>query len=410
VAGGPAENRRRTEEELTVLSQIFAVTGVNLRSIGQRLGSSSVAIIGIAGVVLVFVGVLSIAEGFRAAMTDVGDRQTVIVMRAGSDTEMTSGMSNETARIVMDKPGVMRDESGPLASPELFVIVGHPSKKDAADMNVPLRGVSPAALKVRPYIKIVEGRMLTPGTNEIVVGRAASGQFANLSIGSVQNWGQNRWEVVGIFDAGGNVAESEIWCDARVLQPAYRRGNTYQSVYVRLESVDAFEKFKDALTTDPRLSVTPVPEPEYYAGQSEMLHQIITTIGYLIAGLMGIGAIFGAVNTMYTAVASRTREIATLRALGFSNFPVVLSVITEALVLALIGGLVGSAVAWLAFDGYQTSTMNFQSFSQVAFAFAVTPMLLFQALTFAVVMGLLGGLFPAWRAARLPVVTALREL
>ena len=393
-----------------MLSQIFAVTGVNLRSIGQRLGSSSVAIVGIAGVVLVFVGVLSIAEGFRAAMTEVGDRQTVIVMRAGSDTEMTSGMSNDTARIIMDAPGIMRDESGPLASPELFVIVGHPSKKDATDMNVPLRGVSPAALKVRPYIKIIEGRMLRPGTNEIVVGRAASGQFAGLSVGSVQNWGQNRWDVVGIFDAGGGISESEIWSDARVLQPAYRRGNSYQSVYVRLESAEALQKFKDALTTDPRISVTAVPEQEYYAGQSEVLHQIITTIGYLIAGLMGIGAIFGAVNTMYTAVASRTREIATLRALGFGNFPVVFSVLTESVVLAIIGGLFGGLAAWLAFDGYQTSTMNFQSFSQVSFAFAVTPTLLAQALTFAIVMGLFGGLFPAWRAARLPVVTALREL
>jgi putative ABC transport system permease protein len=393
-----------------VLSQIVAVTGVNLRSIGQRLGSSSVAIVGIAGVVVVFVGVLSIAEGFRAAMTDVGDRQTVIVMRAGSDTEMTSGLGNDTARIVMDAPGVMRDESGPVASPELFVIVGHPTKKDNTDMNVPLRGVSPPVLKVRPYVTIVEGRMLTPGTTEIVVGRAASNQFAGLTVGSTQHWGQNTWTVVGIFDAGGNVAESEIWADVRVLQPAYRRGNTFQSVYVRLESPDAFQRFKDALTTDPRVSVTAVPEPEYYAGQSEILHQIITTIGYLIAGLMGIGAIFGAVNTMYTAVASRTREIATLRALGFGNFPVVVSVLTEAVVLAVMGGVLGGLAAWVAFDGYQTSTMNFQSFSQVAFAFAVTPALLVQALVFAVVMGTFGGLFPAWRAARLPVVTALREL
>jgi putative ABC transport system permease protein len=393
-----------------VLSQIVAVTGVNLRSIGQRFGSSSVAILGIAGVVVVFVGVLSIAEGFRAAMTDVGDRQTVIVMRAGSDTEMTSGLANDTARIVMDAPGVLRDESGPVASAELFVIVGHPTKKDNTDMNVPLRGVSPTTvLKVRPYVKIVEGRMLTPGTTEIVVGRAASRQFAGLTVGSTQQWGQNTWTVVGIFDANGNVAESEIWSDVRVLQPAYRRGNTFQSVYVRLESPDAFQKFKDTLTTDPRVSVAAVPEPEYYAGQSEILHQIITTIGYLIAGLMGIGAIFGAVNTMYTAVASRTREIATLRALGFGSFPVVISVLTEAVVLAVIGGVLGGVAAWLAFDGYQTSTMNFQSFSQVAFAFAVTPALLAQALAFALVMGLFGGLFPAWRAARLPVVTALRE-
>ena len=393
-----------------MLSQIIAVTGVNLRSIGQRLGSSAVAVIGIAGVVLVFVGVLSIAEGFRAAMTDVGDPQTVMVMRAGSDTEMTSGLGGDTTRIIMDTPGIVRDESGAVASPELFVIVGHPTKKDASDANVPLRGVSAAALKVRPYVKIVEGRMFTPGTNEIVVGRAASEQFAGLTVGATHQWGQNTWQVVGIFEAKGSVAESEIWCDAKVLQPAYRRGNSYQSVYVRLENVDGFQAFKDALTTNPQMSVTAIREPDYYAAQSEVLHQIIRTIGFIIAGLMGIGAVFGAVNTMYTAVATRTREIATLRALGFGNFPVVFSVLTEAVFLALVGGLIGGLVAWLAFDGYQTSTMNFQSFSQVAFSFAVTPALLGQALIYSVVMGLLGGVFPAVRAARLPIVTALREL
>jgi putative ABC transport system permease protein len=393
-----------------VLSQIFAVTGVNLRSIRQRLGSSAVAIVGIAGVVVVFVAVLSIAEGFRAAMTDVGDPQTVIVMRAGSDTEMTSGLSGDDARIVMDAPGIQRDEGGPIASPELFVIVGHPTKKDSSDANVPLRGLSAAALKVRPDVKIVEGRMFTPGTNEIVVGRAASQQFAGLTVGSSTHWGQNTWHVVGIFDAQGSVAESEIWCDAKVLQPAYRRGNSYQSVYARLNTADTFAAFKDTLTTDPRLSVTAVREPEYYAAQSEVLHQIIRTIGFIIAGLMGIGAVFGAVNTMYTAVASRTREIATLRALGFGNVPVVVSVLTEAVCLSMIGGILGSLAAWIAFDGYQTSTMNFQSFSQVAFAFAVTPALLTQALLYAAGMGLLGGLLPAIRAARLPVVTALREL
>jgi putative ABC transport system permease protein len=393
-----------------MLSQILAVTSVNIRSITQRLGSSAVAAICIAGVVIVFVGVLSIAEGFNKAMSGVGDPQTVIVMRAGADTEMTSGFSGDTTRVIMDSPGILRDQSGPVASPELFVVVAHPSKKDASDANVPLRGVSPAVLAVRPSVKIVEGRMFTAGTNEIVVGRAASQQFAGLTIGSTANWGQTTWTVVGIFDANGSAAESEIWCDVKVLQPAYRRGNTYQSVYARLETVDAFQRFKDALTTDPRLSVSVVREPDYYAGQSEVLQNIIRTIGMVIAGLMGIAAIFGAVNTMYTAVASRTREIATLRALGFGNFPVVFSVLAESLVLAFIGGLAGGLIAWLAFDGYQTSTMNFQSFSQVAFAFAVTPQLLGQALIYSLVMGLLGGLFPAWRAARLPVVTALREL
>lgn len=393
-----------------MLSQIFAVTGVNLRSISQRFGSSAVAVIGIAGVVVVFLGVLSIAEGFRSAMSEVGDPQTVIVMRAGSDTEMTSGLTGDMARIVMDTPGIARDENGAIASPELFVVVGHPTKKDASDANIPLRGVSPEALKVRPSVKIVEGRMFTPGTNEIVVGRAASQQFAGLTVGSTVNWSQNTWRVVGIFDAHGSAAESEIWCDAKVLQPAYRRGNSYQSVYVRLASADGFQAFKDALTSNPQIPVTAIREPDYYAAQSEVLHTIIRTIGFIIAGLMGIGAIFGAVNTMYTAVATRTREIATLRALGFGSFPVVFSVLSEAVVLAVVGGAIGGAIAWLAFDGYQTSTMNFQSFSQVAFTFAVTPALLTQALVYSVLMGLLGGLFPAIRAARLPIITALREL
>ena len=393
-----------------MLSQIIAVTSVNLRSVTQRLGSSVVAIVGIAGVVIVFLGVLSIGEGFKAAMSGVGDPQTVIVMRAGSDTEMTSGLSGDHARLIMDTPGIARNERGPVASPELFVIVGHPTKKDPSDANVPLRGVSSSALAVRPEVKIVEGRMFTEGTNEIVVGRAASRQFANLNVGSETKWGQNRWKVVGIFEDGGSASESEIWSDARVLQPAYQRGNSYQSVYVRLQSEAGFQAFKDALTANPQLSVTAIREPEYFAAQSEVLHKIISTIGYLIAGLMGIGAVFGAVNTMYTAVASRTREIATLRALGFSSFPVVFSVLSEAVFLSVVGGLIGGIVAWLAFDGYQTSTMNFQSFSQVAFTFAVTPRLLTLALIYSVVMGLVGGMLPAVRAARLPVVTALREL
>ncbi|HYT69438.1 MAG TPA: ABC transporter permease [Vicinamibacterales bacterium] len=393
-----------------MLSQIVTVTGVNLRSIRERLGSSVVAMVGIAGVVVVFLGVLSIAEGFRAAMASVGDPQTVIVMRAGSDTEMTSGLSGDTARLIMDTPGIARNERGPIASPELFVIVGHPTKKDPSDANVPLRGVSSAALAVRPQVKIVEGRMFTEGTNEIIVGRAASRQFANLTVGSAPKWGQNRWQVVGIFDANGSAAESEIWCDARVLQPAYQRGNSYQSVYARLASADAFQAFKDALTTNPQLSVTVVREPDYFAAQSDVLNKIIRSIGFLIAGLMGIGAVFGAVNTMYNAVASRTREIATLRALGFGSVPVVFSVLSEAVLLSFVGGLFGGLVAWAAFDGYQTSTMNFQSFSQVAFAFAVTPKLLGTALLYAILMGLFGGLLPAIRAARLPVVTALREL
>jgi putative ABC transport system permease protein len=392
------------------LSQTVAVTGVTLRSIGQRLGSSSVAIIGIAGVVIVFIAVLSIAEGFRAAMTEAGDPQTAIIMRAGSDTEMTSTVAGDEARIILDAPGIARGPEGPVASPELFVIVNHPMRRSGTDANVPLRGVSPAVLRVRDEVKIVEGRMFEQGKNEVVVGRAATRQFLGLDVGTNVRWGESTWTVVGVFEANGSVAESELWCDARVLQPAYRRGNSYNAVYAKLDSVESFQTLKDALTTDPRLNVMVVRENDYYAEQGQVLQTVVRTIGIGIAVLMGLGAVFGAVNTMYTAVAARTREIATLRAIGFKRSPVVVSVMVEALLLSVVGGLIGGALAWAAFDGYQTATMNWQSFSQVAFAFAVTPSLLFRGLFYAAILGLLGGLLPAIRAGRLPVVNALREL
>jgi putative ABC transport system permease protein len=391
-------------------SQTFAVTVVTLRSIPQRLGSSVVAMIGIAGVVIVFTAVLSIAEGFKAAMQGTGDPRTVIVLRSGSDTEMTSGFGGEEARLISEAPGIERGANGPKASSELFVIIGHPLRRSGTDANVPLRGVTPIALEVRPDIRIVEGRMFETGTNEIIVGRAASRQFSGLSVGSTVGTTATAWQVVGIFDAGGSVAESELWGDARVIQSAYRRGNSYQSVYLRLDDVDSLQPLRDALTTDPRLNVTAIREPEYFAQQSQLLQTVIRTIGFGIAALMGLGAIFGAVNTMYSAVASRTREIATFRALGFGASPVVVSVLLEALLLSLVGGLIGGLVAWAAFDGYQTATMNWQSFSQVAFAFTVTPGLLMRGLFFAALMGLLGGLLPAISAARLPVVSALRQL
>lgn len=393
-----------------MISQIIAVTSVNLRSLGQRAGSSAVAVFGIVGVVIVLVGVLSIAEGFRSAMEATGDEDTVMVMRSGADSEMTSGLGGEHARIIQDKPGIAKDAAGPLASPELLVIVNHPLKRSGTDANVPLRGVEPAAFRVHTNVHIVAGRNFEPGRNEIIVGRAATGQFVGLAVGSTVKWGENTWQVVGIFEAGGSAAESELWCDAKVLQPAYRRGNSYQSVYARLASHDSFATLKDALTTDPRLTVMVIREPEYYARQSQTLQTVIRTVGFAIAGLMGAGAIFGAVNTMYNAVASRGREIATLRALGFGGIPVVVSVLAEAVALSLVGGIIGGLLAWAAFDGYQTSTMNFQSFSQVAFAFAVTPPLLAQGLFYAVLMGVLGGLLPAIRAARLPIAIALRQL
>jgi len=394
-----------------MLSQIIAVTGVNIRSIRARLGSSSVAVVGIAGVVLVFVAVLSIAEGVAATMKASGDPNTVLVLRSGSDTEMTSGLGGDSVRVIQDAPGVARDSSGtPLTSPELFVVVDHPLKRSGSPANVPLRGITPEAFKVHDRVKIVQGRNLEFGKNEIIAGRAASHQFVGLEPGTTLKWGESTWTLVGIFEDGGSASESELWCDVKVLQPAYRRGNSYQSVYAKLAEPSAFEALKDSLTTNPQLQVTAMRSPDYYGTQTATLQMIVRTIGGIIAILMGVGAVFGAVITMYTAVASRTREIATLRALGFGSIPVVISVLVEAALLALAGGVLGSLVAWVAFDGFETATMNFQSFSQIAFKFAVTPALMGQALFYALLMGLVGGMLPAIRAARLPVVTALREL
>lgn len=392
------------------LTQTITITGLTLRTIPQRAGSSAVAVAGVTGVVVVFVAVLSIAEGFRAAMVDAGSPDAAIVMRAGSDTELSSALEREATRVIKDAPGVRRDAAGPLASAELFVIVNLPKRTTGTDANVPLRGVEPAAFDVRPEIRIVEGRRFEPGRSEIVVGRSAARQFAGLDLGSEQRWGETTWTVVGIFEAGGTIVESEIWTDAAVLQPAYRRGSTFQSVLVRLESPGAFTTFKDALTTDPRISVMVEREADYYAQQSRMIHSLITNLGTVVAALMGIGAVFAAVNTMYTAVAARTREIATLRALGFGAGPIVISVLIESTLLSLVGGALGGAFAYAGFHGYQTATLNWQTFSQVAFAFTITPALLVQGIVYAVLMGLVGGFLPAVRAARLPVVVALREL
>jgi putative ABC transport system permease protein len=297
-----------------------------------------------------------------------------------------------------------------MASPEMLVLVDVPKISTGTDANVPLRGVTPAAFDVRTNLKMFSGRKFTPGRNEIIVGAGALREFADLQVGDVKHWGKADWTVVGTFTDGGSVAESEIWADLNVLQGAYNRGTIVSDVYARLNSPADFGKFKDALTSDPRLSVQVIRETDYFAEQSQLLTRIVTRLGFLIAAMMGVGAVFGAINTMYSAVASRTREIATLRALGFGGGPVVISVIVESIFLAVVGGLIGGSIAYLAFNGYHASTINWQSFSQVAFAFRVTPALLIQGFVYSVVIGLVGGLFPAIRAARTSVAAALREL
>lgn len=389
--------------------QVAALVGFGIRTLPTRKGSAAAAAFGIAGVVAVLVGVLSIGEGFQKVMTETGSDDSAIVLRSGADSEMTSVLLRDNAGILDDAPGVARAGGKALVSPELFVIVDLPKRSTGTDANVPMRGVTETAFAVRPEVRIVEGRMFGWGRNEVIVGRGAHSEFKDTDIGTQLKFGSNTWTVVGIFESHGSISESELWADGAVLAPAYHRGNSFQTALVKLASPGAFRQFKDALTADPRLSVKVVREREYYAGQSRVLRLLVTGLALVVCSLMGLGAVFGALNTMYTAVAARAREIATLEALGFGGAAVMVSVILEALLLALAGGMLGAAVAYFAFDGYRTATMNWQSFSQVAFAFDVNARLVTWAIVYALAIGLVGGLFPAIRAARLPLSIALRE-
>jgi len=395
---------------MSFFRQLAALFVFNVRTLRGRLGSASAAIVGIAFVVVVLVGVLSIGEGFRSVMVVAGEPDTAIVMRAGADNEMSSVMTRADVDAVSDAPGVARGADGKaLVSPEFFVLVDLPKRSTNTSANVPMRGIQRGGLTIRPEVKIVEGRAFEWGKNEIIVGRGAHLEFGGTDVGSELRFGTNAWKVVGIFEANGSISESELWADAAVLGPAYQRGSSYSIVITKLASAGSFQQFKDALTSDPKISVQVKREAEYYESQSRTLRGLVTGLAFIVCSLMGLGAIFGALNTMYTAVAARSREIATLEALGFGGFAVMVSVIAEALLLALIGGVLGAIVAWLGFDGYRAATMNWQTFSQVAFAFDVTPRLMIWATIYALAIGLIGGFFPAVRAARIPVAAALRD-
>lgn len=394
---------------LNWLNQVISVVLFSLRTLPSRWGASVTAAVGIGGVVAVLVSVLAMAEGFKKAMTSTGSSDVAIVLRKGADSEMNSGLTREEARVVRDAPSIMPQAGGgTVSSAELFVVINLPKRSTGTDANVPLRGVEGAAFELRGNIEMVEGRRFEPGKNEIIVGVGAARAFAGLQLGNELAIGPNRWKVTGIFTAGGGVAESEIWTDAAVLMPVYMRDG-FQSVYVKLAEGARFQDFQDYLTANKNVEAEPMMLDAFYAEQSTTVTRFISKLGVGIAVMMALGALFGALNTMFGAVATRTREIATLRALGFGASPVVISVLAESLVLSLFGGAAGAAAAFVVFDGYQASTMNWQTFSQVTFAFAVTPKLLSQAVLWASVLGILGGFFPALRAASLPIASALRE-
>jgi putative ABC transport system permease protein len=383
----------------------------NFRSIRARWTSTIVAILGIAGTVGVFVAMLSLAHGFRATLVASGSPDDALVMRAGSTTEMMGGITLDSVKLVQDKPGVARDAAGqPLVTQEVVGVIPISLISTGTDANVEVRGVSPNVLEIRKFVKVVQGRMFQSGLDELVVGRNASKTYEGLTVGNTINFGGGHWKVVGVFDAGGSSFDSEVWCDSRILNEVLKRPeNIFQSATVHLTSAAAFDQFKDSITSDPQLNLEVEREVDYYAKQSSAMTQLITILGGLVAAVMAIGAVFGALNTMYSAVAERGREIATMRALGFSSWNVILSFLFEALLISFIAGILGCLVV-LPLNGMTTQTMNFSTFSSIAFAFRITFNLLAMGVVFALAMGVLGGLLPAVRAALRPVAVSLREL
>lgn len=392
--------------------QAASVTTVGISTLGQRLGSSAVIVIGIAGVVGVLVALLAMGDGYAETLRKTGSADTAIVMRGSSASEVMSVLDHDSVVLIPQAPGVARDaKDQPIASPEIVVAANLPLKGGSADDegSVQLRGVSEQAWAVRPNVKIVEGRNFQPGMRELIVGKGAAREFAGLVPGHTIRLGNQQWTVVGVFSSG-DAMDSEVWGDASVVADTYRRGSSRTSVMVRLTNAQAYDGFKAELEANPQLKIDVSTTLDYFSKQSEGMTKVIRVIGITVGLIMAIGAMFGALNTMFAAVAARAREIATLRAIGFPGLPVVVAVMLETMLLALIGGVLGGVLAWLLFNGYSASTLAAGTVGKLSFELKVSPELMWTGLKWALAIGFIGGLFPAMRAARLPVTTALREL
>jgi putative ABC transport system permease protein len=390
-----------------MFKQLAAVIAMSLQTLPQRIGASSVIVIGIAGVVAVLISVLAMGAGFRHTLADSGRPDRVIILRGGSDAELNSNLTRTDVDTISNAPGLAKDADGKaLLSAELVTVVDIPKIDTGTDANVTLRGAGLKLTEVRPELKIVEGRMFRPAVRELIAGLGAAKQFRGLAVGSVLRLRNADWTVTGVFTSNADVHESELLADVDTVGSSVER-NGYSSAVGLLTSPAEFTRFKDALTSDPQVKVDVQREPDYYAAQSQGLTKTINIVGNTVAIIMAIGAMFGALNTMYSAVAARGLEIATLRAIGFGALPVLLSVMIEALLLSLLGGLIGAALAWLFFNGHSVSTLG-GAFAQVVFQLTVTRTLIVTGIVWACIIGLLGGFFPALRAARLPVAEALR--
>jgi putative ABC transport system permease protein len=395
---------------MSLIREATAVTAMNLRSIPARYGTSLVIVVGIAAVVAVLISVLAMAKGFIETATRSGRSERAIVVGRGANSESSGGFSRDNATTILNAPGIRRSNEGkPIASAENLAAVLVPNAITGRDAFIIVRGVGPEALALRPEIKLVEGRMFKAGLNELIAGRSAQTRLGGLTIGSSVPLPQGDWKIVGVFDSNGDSHESELLTDANTLIATMRRGEFFNSTTVWLENDGAFETFKNSVTTDPTLSVDVKREPDYFEELSRPVGRLLKIIAYVIGGFMALGAVFGALNTMYSAISARAVEIATLRAIGFGATPVVASVFAEVLLLALTGSAVGALVAWLFFNGSHVSTTTGTNPSQLTFTLNVTPELIASGVVCALIIGVLGGLFPALRAARRPVAMALRS-
>ena len=392
-----------------MFKQILAVTALNLKTMPTRLWSSLVVIFGVAAVVGVIVSVLAMVTGLVGSVEHAGRADRAIILRGGSDTELSSTLTRDAIIKILDAPGIRRDAAGQvIGSAETVMVLNRPMRNGGTEANVTLRGIGLQGLALRPEIHIVQGRAFQPGLHELIVGRAAQRQFAGLELGSHISLRDTDWTVVGVFDSNGDAHESEIMADAETVLTAYRR-TLFQSVTVQLDSAQAFDALKDALTTDPQLTVEVHRETEYLAKLSANLTKIMNLIAYVVGGIMAVGAVFGALNTMYSAVSARTVEVGTLRAIGFGGLPIVVSVLTEALTLSLLGGLIGAVLAWVFFNGHGVNALG-GNFTQLVFQLTVTPTLMIEGILWSLAIGMVGGFFPALRAARMPILAALRTL
>lgn len=392
---------------MTLLSQIWAVIIMNIQSLSRRFWMSLAAVFAVSVVVAVLLSFLAMVQGFKQTLEGTGSEDVAIVTRSGSRSELNSNMGRDTVNIVATAPGIAKNADGnPIYSPELFVVVDGIKKASQTEANIPLRGIDPAGFDLRDHVEITAGRMFQPGNNEIIVGEGVLREFSGFELGTQVRFGKTTWEVVGVFTTGGSAFESELWADTRTVQTQFQRGSSYQTVRIRLEETGNIDGLKDLIDNDPRLVLDVETEADYFAEQAGALNNTVG-IGWAIAVVMSLGALAGALNTMYTSVASRSTEIATLRALGFSNISAFVGTLAESIVLSVIGGIAGTLLAFTFIDGLSSSTMG-ANFTQVVFTFELTPALFQNGVMLALTIGVVGGFFPAWRAARLPVIVAFR--